>query len=222
MAKQTTKKQSTPMDKMITAVTVVVIMAILGLAVFAGYGKISQNVGQNAIEKENLAIQNGEQEATVRYLASNSGMEIDAFLEQYGLKLGDGLKETSTESEMIRMLTVENYYKYSDAYSGETTDVEATLKDWNADEIGITKDTVWSEVQEKLTYIKFVGEEEFNAMIEQYSQYGYDLSEINAEMTIKELSEKMNELMSAGPSGTMAPELLEQMEATETTETTVE
>lgn len=214
MAKQTTKKHSTPMDKMITAVGVVVVLAVLGLAVFATYGRISDNLGQNAIEKENLAIQNGEQEATVRYLASNSGMDVTTYLEQYGLQLGDGLKETTTESEMVKMLTVENYYKYTDVYSGETTDVDALLTDWDAQALGITKDTVWSEVEEKLSYGKLIGEEEYNSMIEQYSMYGYDLSAVNADMTIKEFSEKMTEVMSAGPTGTMAPELTEQAAAT--------
>ena len=206
MAKNTPKKAMTPFEKMLTTITVLVVLAVLALAVFATYGKISQNVKQAAIDAETTAIQNGEQAATIRYMASNAGMSAADYVAQYGLELKDGLTETSTLDEMAEKMTLENYYKFSDETSGETTDVDALMAEWGADELGITKDTVWSEVQSKLPLIKFMGEEDFNNLISQYAAFGYDSSVITADMTMEQANEAVEEMIANGPVNT--PEVI--------------
>ena len=199
MAKNTPKKAMTPFDKMLTTIIVLVILAVLALAVFATYGKISANMEQAALEAETTAIQNGEQAATIRYMASNAGMSAEEYVAQYGLELKDGLTETSSVSDMVDKMTLENYFKYTDENSEETTDVDAKLTEWGADEFGITKETTWGEVQSKLPLIKYLGEEEFNNIIEQYAMFGYDSSLITADMTIEQANDAVDEMLEKGP-----------------------
>lgn len=205
MAKNTPKKTMTPFEKSLTAIIVLVILAVLALAVFATYGKISDSVRQAAMEEEATAIQNGEKEATVRYTANNAGKTPEEYVEQYGLTLSGDLKETSTLDDMANMMTVENYYKFSDENSGETTDVAAKLAEWGADELGITKDTVWKDVQSKLTLSKYMGEDEFNDLIEQYKSFGYDSSAITADMTMEQANEAVEAMIDKGPVNTPEP-----------------
>ena len=195
----------TSFEKTLTAIIVLVIAAVLALAVFATYGKISENVKQAAIEAETTAIQNGEQEATIRYMASNAGMSSEDYVAQYGLELSGDLKDTATLDEMANHMTVENYYKFSDENSGETTDVEAKLNEWGAGDLGITKDTLWSDVQDKLTLSKFMGEDEFNDLIEQYKSFGYDTSEITADMTMAQANDAVEAMMDKGPVNSPEP-----------------
>ena len=199
MAKNTPKKVMTPFEKMLTTITVLVILAVLALAVFATYGKISGNLKQAALDAETTAIENGEQAATIRYMASSSGMSAADYVAQYGLELKDGLTETSTLDDMAEKMTLENYYKFSDETSGETTDVDALLTEWGADELGITKDTVWGEVKSKLPLSKFMGEDDFNNLVAQYAAFGYDSSAITADMTIEQANEAVEEMISNGP-----------------------
>ena len=199
MAKNTPKKVMTPFEKMLTTILVIVVLAVLALAVCATYGKISDNVKQAKLEAETTAINNGEQEATVRYMASNAGMSAADYVAQYGLSLTDGLSEDSALSEMGDKMTLENYFKYSDENTGETTDVDAQLTEWGADGFGITKETTWGEVQSKLPLVNYLGEEEFNGLLEQYAAIGYDSSLITADMTIEQANEAVNEMIEKGP-----------------------
>ena len=93
------KRPATPADKMINAVIVIVILAVLGLGAYAVYDKVSVNL-------ETKAIQEGTSEQTVRYAADKSGMSADEYLAQYGLGEA-GLNEKSTGSERIEKMTVE-------------------------------------------------------------------------------------------------------------------
>ena len=199
MTKNTPKKVKTPFEKMLTTITVLVVLAVLALAVFATYGKVSSNMKQAAIDAERTAIESGEQETTIRYMASNAGMSAEEYVAQYGLELKDGLSETSTLNEMAEKMTLENYYKFSDETSGETTDLDELLTKWGADELGITKETVWSDVQSKLPLIKYLGEEDFNNLIEQYAAFGFDSSVITADMTMEQANEAVEEMISNGP-----------------------
>ena len=199
MTKNTPKKVMTPFEKMLTTITVLVVLAVLALAVFATYGKVSSNMKQAAIDAERTAIESGAQETTIRYMASNAGMSAEEYVAQYGLELKDGLSETSTLNEMAEKMTLENYYKFSDENSGETTDLDELLTKWGADELGITRETVWSDVQSKLPLIKYLGEEDFNNLIEQYAAFGYDSSVITADMTMEQANEAVEEMISNGP-----------------------
>lgn len=210
MATNTPKKVSTPFEKMITLIVTLVILAVLALAVYATYGKISANMAEKAIAAENAAIQSGQQEANVRYMAENSGKSVEEYLSQYGLTLGEDLTESTTVSDMSEKMTVENYYKYLDENSGqeeqEPTNIEELLNAWSAADYGITKDTTWKEVTEKLPFVKYVGSEEnFNSILGQYSSGGYDVSAVTTDMTIKEVNDKLSEIAAAGPSFTPVP-----------------
>ena len=194
------KEKATPMDKMMTLCVVIIILIVAALGVFATYGKISANIEEKAVSEEATSIQNGEQEPTVRYLANQAGISVDEYLKKYGLAIGDGITKTSTQSEIASKMTVENRYKYIDESNSaeEATDVEKLLTDWGAADLGITKDTVWEEAEAKIPFKKYVGED-YDTMVEQYTNAGYDLSSITDDMSIKDANEKIEEIMSAGP-----------------------
>ena len=124
------KRPATPADKMINAVIVIVILAVLGLGAYAVYDKVSVNL-------ETKAIQEGTSEQTVRYAADMAGMSADEYLAQYGLGEA-GLNAKSTVSEMIEKMTVENYAKYSEK------EVDALLEEFGLTDKA-TKDMLWSE-----------------------------------------------------------------------------
>ena len=222
MAKNTPKKTATPFEKRLTAIIVLVIAAVLALAVFATYGRISENVEQAAIEAETNAIQSGQQAATIRYMAANAGMTAEEYAAQYGVELKDGLSATSEISDMIDRMTVENYYKFNDEGAEEPTDVDAQLTQWGAAELGITKDTLWSEVEEKVSISKYLGEEDFNNLIEQYSLFGYDMSTVTADMSIKDANDAIEEIIANGPTETEDTEAADDTAATDAEEAPAE
>lgn len=199
------KAKATPADKLMITIIVVVILAVLGLAIFATYGKISANIEAKQIAEETEAISKGEMAPNVRYLATSVGMSEEEYLAQYGLELGKDLNETSTTEDMIPMMTVENYYKFVDTGAETPTDVDKLLSDWGAADLGITKDTVWSEAETKIPFVKFVGEESYNELLKQYANYGYDLSSITKEMTLKEANDALEKILSEEPAFTPVP-----------------
>ena len=199
MAKNTPKKTMTQFEKTLTTVIALVIAAILALAVFATYGRISENVKQAAIDAETTAIQTGEKAATIRYMASTVGMTAEEYAAQYGVELKDGLSETSEISDMLDHMTLENYYKFNDEGAEEPTDIDELLTKWGAEELGITRETLWSEVETKVSIGKFVGEEEFEQLISQYESFGYDMSTITADMSLKDANEAIEKIISNGP-----------------------
>ena len=216
MAKNTPKKTMTPFEKMLTAIVTLVILAVLAFAVFATYGSISENLAQKAIEDEAAAISRGEQPANIRYLASNAGMTPEEYVAQYGLELTDGLTEESEVNDMLERMTLENYIKYNDEGSEEPVDIDALLTQWGAEELGVTKDTVWSEVEAKVsigTY--FGGDDAFGEVMSQYESYGYDMSAVTPDMTIKDANAKIEEIINNGPvnSPTTAEDTAEGEEA---------
>lgn len=199
MAKNTPKKTATPFEKMLTTIIALVIIAVLGLAVYATYGRISENIAEQKLEDEAAAISRGEIPANIRYMASTMGMTPEEYVAQYGLELTDGLTEDSEINDMLERMTLENYFKYNDEGAEEPTDIDALLTQWGAEEIGITKDTLWSDVETKLTIGRYVGEESFDDFISQYAAYGYDLSTITADMSLKDANDAIGEIMNNGP-----------------------
>ena len=199
MAKNTPKKTMTPFEKTLTAIITLVILAVLAFAVFATYGRISENINEKRIEEETAAISSGEKPATIRYMASSMGMTAEEYAAQYGVELTDGLKESSEISDMIERMTVENYFKFNDENTSEQTDIDAKLAEWGADELGITKDTLWGELQKTLSIGKYMGEDEFNDLISQYESYGYDVSTVTADMSIKDANDAIEKIMNNGP-----------------------
>ena len=143
-----------------------------------------------------------------------AGIPVDEYLEKYGLSLGGDISKTSTQTELTDMMTVENRYKFIDESNGaeEATDVEKLLTDWGAADYGVTKDTVWGEAQTKIPFKKYVGED-FEEMVEQYKNAGYDLSSITDEMSLKEATDKLEEIINAGPTLDVPTPLPEEEEA---------
>ena len=205
MAKNTPKKTATPFEKMLTAIIVVVILAILALAVVATYSRISDNIAQQRLEDEAAAISRGEKPANIRYMASSAGMTAEEYVAQYGLELTDGLTEESEINDMLNRMTLENYVKYNDEGAEEPTDLDALLTQWNAEGLGITKDTLWSEVETKISISDYIGEDSFNNLVAQYESYGYDLSTITADTPLKDANDAIEEIIANGPTKSPVP-----------------
>lgn len=148
------KRPATPADKMINAVMIIVVLAILGLGAYAVYSKLSVSI-------ETKAIEAGEAQQTVRYAANAAGMTSEEFLAEYGLA-DAGLGEKSTVSEMAQKMTVENYAKFN----GQET--AAFLEELGLTD-KVTPDMMWTEAELLIpTGIYMGGEEQFNQVKELY------------------------------------------------------
>ena len=127
------KNKASQSDKLINVVIAVVVAAFVVVGVYATYGKISTGI-------EDKKILNGEKEATVAYLAKQSGMSVEDYLAQYGLSLSDTITEKTTESEMTDNMTIENYLKYT----GMEQTADEVIADAGLTET-VTKDTLWKD-----------------------------------------------------------------------------
>lgn len=133
------KYSSNPSGNMLTVIMGLIIVAVLALGIFAVSGKISKNVRQN---RANSA------DARVGDLADKSGMELEDYLEQYGLNADSGITAKSTPQEMADKLTLEHYSAFY--YGIELTDDElaAFKKDQEiSDEVA--KDSADAEIKSK-------------------------------------------------------------------------
>ena len=127
------KKKKSSADKLVNVVIAVAIAAFVVVGVYATYGKISEGV-------EDRKILSGEQEATVKYLAKQSGMSVEDYLAQYGLTLSDTITEKTTESEMTDNMTIENYL----VYTGMEQTADEVIADAGLTDT-VTKDTLWKD-----------------------------------------------------------------------------
>lgn len=193
---ETGKKQSTPMDKLINVLIVLVIAAFVAVGVYATYGKITEGIQDRAIE-------NGEAEKTVNYLAKQSNMTVDEYLAQYGLSIGDTITEDTTEGEMLDNMTLENYAKYNGQDADEM--IEGTgLSD------KVTKDTLWKDFLPQVPTISVIGSEEALNKIKE--QYGLG-DEVNAETPYGEFEKIIEAKQAETAASTAAPAEGEQTEA---------
>ncbi len=149
------KKKSTKSDKLLNLIMCVIVIAVLAVAVYATYGKLSENI-------KDKAIQSGQAEATVGYLAKQSGMTVEDYLSQYGLSVGDTITEDTTETDMLDNMTLENYLKYNgDEQTADEVLEGVGLKD------KATKDTLWKDFMPMVPTVSIIGEESFNQIKEQ-------------------------------------------------------
>lgn len=125
----TEKKKLSNADKAVNAAIALLVAGFLAVGIYATYGKISEGI-------TNKQIENGEKEATVSYLANQSGMNSESYLAQYGLTLSDTINEDTTESDMLNNMTIENYA----IYNGQ--DAETLMQGLSEN---VTKDTVWKD-----------------------------------------------------------------------------
>ncbi|MCC8161307.1 MAG: hypothetical protein LIO53_08420 [Oscillospiraceae bacterium] len=195
------KKKASQSDKMINFIIAVVILVFLAVGVYATYDKISSGIREEAIA-------NGEAEATVEYLAEQSGMTVDDYLAQYGLSLGDSLKKSSTESEMTGCMTIANYA----LYSGQETE---TLLDGFTD--AVTEETVLNDLS-AMPAVTVLSEE---VIAQDKETYGVSDDEVTDETTYEEfqnlLYEKMMEMYQAQATEESAEDTESETETTEET-----
>lgn len=103
---QNGKRRATSADKMINVVIVIVVAAFIVLGVFAVKDKISLKPNNEETAPEQT-------ETTVAQLADTAGMSVEDYLAQYNLTLSDTLTPDTTETEMLDMMSIENYLKYN-------------------------------------------------------------------------------------------------------------
>lgn len=170
------KKKATKSDKIMNAVIALIIAVFVGAGVYATYGKISESIKDKAIES-------GEAEATVEYLAKQSNMPVEDYLAQYGLSLGDTIKKDTVQSEMLDNMTLENYAKYN----GQ--DAEEMINGTGLQD-KVTKDTLWKDFLPQVPTVSVLGEETFNQI---KTQLGLG-DEVTPEMPYGEFESMMNEI----------------------------
>lgn len=202
MAKNSNAHRQGRADVTTNLIIAVIIAAVLALAVYAVYGKLSDKFLSKAIEA-------GEKEATVGYLAEQAGLTIDEYLEQYGLS---GLSKNTTEQEMLKQMTMENYA----SYAGTTLEEIKTNYVLDAD---VDASMTYGDFEKTLKVKNIFGgsEETFNQMKE---VYGLDDSiTMDSAWTDVEpiLEQKQEELQNATPAPTE-----EAAEGTENTEAPAE
>lgn len=181
------KKQATQSDKIVNLVIALVVAVFVVVGVYATYGKISEGIKDRAIES-------GEAEATVSYLAKQSGMGVEDYLAQYGLSVDETVNEDTTESVMLENMTIENYA----LYNGTTAeDMLSGLGE------KVTKDTVFKDYMQMPTIDVLGSDELVNQVKEQYGM-GDD---VNGEMSWSDFQTKLVEAAQAAAlEATTAPE----------------
>lgn len=177
MTKQHSKGSA---DITVNVIIAVVLIAVIGLAGYAVYDKLSANINKKAIE-------NGEKEATVEYLAEQQGKTVDEFLEQYGLS---GISGKASQEELTDKMTVDNYVSYAG------TTIEDLKTQYNLDEAP-AGDAIWGDIRKALTVKNMVGDEEsFKQFKESYKlddSITLDTLWTDAEPKIEESIKKMQE-----------------------------
>lgn len=196
------KKKASPADKMVNIIIGLVIIAFIAAGGYATYGKIAEGI-------ETKAIESGEKEATVSYLAKQAGMTVEDYLAQYGLTVGDTVNEKSTQTEMEDNMTVENYL----SYTGDTQDVDELISGMGL-EGKATKDTLWKDFLPMAPAVSVIGgEEAFNQAKEQLGLG----DEVTTDITWGDFQKLMEEKQNEAAEATEAPAeaTAEAAEATE-------
>ena len=167
-------------DTAINLVIAVVLIAVIGLAGYAIYDKMSANLNEKAIAS-------GEKEATVEYLAEQASMSVEDYLAQYGLS---DISKKATQTEMTDAMTVDNYITYSG------TTAEDLKTQYNLDEAP-AGDANWGDIRKAFTVKNMVGDEEsFKQFKEVYKlddSITMDTLWTDAEAKIEESIKKMQE-----------------------------
>ena len=168
-------------DTMINVIIAVVLVAVIGLAGYAVYDKMSGKLNAKAIES-------GEKEPTVEYLAEQEGMSIEDYLAQYGLS---GVSKRATQEEMTDMMTVDNYIKFAKT----TADDLKTQYHLSEAPAG---DSNWGELRKSFTVKNIIGdsEDDFKQFKEMYKlddSVTPDMLWTDAEPIIEESMKKLQE-----------------------------
>ena len=190
------KKQATQSDKIINLVIALVVIVFVVVGVYATYGKISEGIKDRAIES-------GEAEATVAYLAKQGGQTVEDYLAQYGLSVNETVNENTTDSVMVENMTIENYALYNG------TTAEEMLSGLGEK---VTKDTIFKDYMQMPTVDVLGSDELVNQVKEQYGM-GDD---VNGEMSWSDFQTKLVEAAQAAAlTATPAPEAATEAPAAE-------
>lgn len=195
-------------DITVNVIIAVVLIVVIGLAGYAIYDKMSTKIS-------NKAIENGEKEATVEYLAEKQNMTVEDYLAQYGLS---GVSGKATQEEMTDKMTVDNYV----SFVGTTIDDLKTQ--YNLDEAP-AGDANWGEIRKGFTVKNMVGNSEeslkqFKEIYKLDDSITLDSLWTDVQPKVEESIKKMQEEAAnatAAPS-TQAPESTEAPAESEATE----
>ena len=134
--KHTPVKKKSALDIISNIIIVVLILTVLGIGVWAVYSKFSQMPQEGTTEDITTP--------TISEAAQQEAISVEEFLANYGLSEAEGLTGDTEITEIMPLMTLENYAKFSGA------DVE-TIKQG----MGLTKDysndTLMSEILADMT-----------------------------------------------------------------------
>lgn len=135
--KKTPVKKKSALDIISNIIIVILILTVLGIGGWAVYSKFSQMPKEEGTT-ENIT------NPTISETAAEEGISIEEFLAKYGLSDAEGLTDDTEITEIMPLMTFENYAAFVDS------DVE-TLKQG----MGLTKDysndTLMSEIIADMT-----------------------------------------------------------------------
>lgn len=189
-------------DKLVTLVIVIAIIAVLGLGVYATYGKIAKNITDNKIA-------NGEIAETVSHAAEAAGMSIEDYLADYSLTVTDEVNGDTPVSDLYGYMTLENYMNMANEGNEEPVELNSVIEEWGLTG-KVTKDTQWKDVELLMPLSARFSDEQ----LAQYKQT-YNLGdEVNGDTTYGDFQKIIEEKAAELSSATAAP--AEETPASET------
>ena len=134
--KHTPVKKKSALDIISNIIIVILILTVLGIGGWAVYSKFSQMPPEGTTE--DIAT------PTISETAQEEGISVEEFLANYGLSEAEGLTGDTEITEMMPLMTLENYAKFSGA------DVE-TIKQGMGLTEDYSNDTLMSEILADMT-----------------------------------------------------------------------
>lgn len=184
---------SSSSDKMITLIIVVVIIAVLGIGIYATYGKIANNITENKIAS-------GEIPETVSHAANAAGMSVEDYLADFSLTVTDEVNGDTPVSDLYGYMSLENYMTMANEGNEEPVDLDAIIEEWGLTG-KVTKDTQWKDVELLMPLKAQFSDEQIN----QYKQ-AYNLGdEVTGETTYGDFQKMLEEKAKEAATATAAP-----------------
>lgn len=188
-------------NALITLIITVVIIAVLGLGVYATYSKLSKNIIDNKIAS-------GEMEETVSHAAEAAGMSVEDYLADYGLTVTDEVNGKTPVNDLYGYMTLENYMNMNNANTSEDpsatpepVDINAMIEEWGLTG-QVTKDSLWKDVENLMPLKARFGEEQ----LAQYKE-AYNLGdEVTGDTSYGDFQKIIEEKIAQMTSATAAPE----------------
>ncbi len=184
-------KKNGSKDNLLNIIIAVVMIAIIGISVYAIYNTVSTKVIKSRIES-------GETEPTLSYMAESAGISVEEFLTQYGLE-NAGLSKNSKETEVTDKMTLTNYATYTG------TTVEDILKQYYLEDKA-DGNTLYADLKAMLTVKSMIGgdEESFKQFKEYYSLDDSITMDTLWSEVEPVIEEKIKEMQNATPAPTQA------------------